>query len=373
MKKTNLLSLIFILLGITLVPAQNLTQTLDQYFNAHLSKNPEQPVANILVYLENSQQDFVYHKGFGQLSLTDSTAVTKDSPFKTASITKLFTSTLILQLVEDGKLQLDAPVVNLIGDQSYVGFDKLLLLDGQNYGHDITVRQLLNHTSGLADIFTDTQDEFMGLFFKNPQKLWTVQDLFDTYYQFGLHERAHFKPGDGFYYSDMNYFLLGIIIEKYRDMPLAEAYRTYILEPVGMSHTYLEYHEAATNNLDFPSLYMGTIEVNQDINTSFDWAGGGLVSTTYDLNLFMKALFDKQLITQEDLFHAMITDARDRYGFGIFLYDFDGVRFYGHSGFWGSDVFYNLKAGITMVVSVNQTNMPYKHYEFVNGIYQLIK
>ncbi|PNQ72284.1 hypothetical protein C1T31_12070 [Hanstruepera neustonica] len=373
MKKTTLLLVLFTLTIVAMVPAQNLSQKLDTYFKTHLSDNPDQPVANILVYLENEKQDFVYHKGFGQLSVSDDTTVSPNSPFKTASITKLFTATLILQLVEEGKLKLDDLVVELIGDQTFVGFNKLMMLDGKNFGKDIAVRQLLNHTSGLADIFTDTQEEFMGLFFENPQKLWTVQDLFETYYQFDLHNRAHFKPGEGFYYSDMNYFLLGLIIEKYRAMPLAEAFRTYILEPVGMSHTYLEYHEAATNTLAFPSLYLGDIEVNADINTSFDWAGGGLVSTTYDLNLFMKALFGKQLIKQDQLFQAMITDSRDRYGFGMFLYDFDGVRFYGHSGFWGSDVFYNPEAGITMVVSVNQSHLPYKHYEFVNGMYQLVK
>lgn len=373
MKKTTLLLVLFTLAIVAMVPAQNLNQKLDSYFKTHLSESPDQPVANILVYLENEKKDFVYHKGFGNLSVSDDTAVSPNSPFKTASITKLFTATLMLQLVEEGKFKLDDTAVKLIGDQTFVGFDKLMMLDGKNFGKVITVRQLLNHTSGLADIFTDTQEEFMNLIFENPQKQWSVADLFETYYQFGLHERAHFKPGDDFYYSDMNYFLLGLIIEKYREMPLVKAYRTYILEPVGMSNTYFEYHEAATNTLAFPSLYMGDIEVNTNINTSFDWAGGGLVSTTYDLNLFMKALFGKQLIKQEDLFHAMITDSRDRYGFGMFLYNFNGVRFYGHSGFWGSDVFYNPEEGITMVVSVNQTNLPYKHYEFVNGIYQLVK
>lgn len=373
MKKTTLLLVLFTLAVSALAPAQNLTKDLDNFFNEHLSDDPDQPVVNILVYLENEKKDFVYHKGFGQLSVSDDTTVSPNSPFKTASITKLFTATLILQLVEEGKLKLDDPVVGLIGDQAFVGFDKLMMLDGKNFSHDITLRQLLNHTSGLADIFTDTQEEFMNLIFENPQKQWSVKDLFETYYQFGLHERAHFKPGAGFYYSDMNYFLLGLIIEKYRETPLVEAYRTYILEPVGMSNTYLEYHETATNTLAFPSLYMGNIEVNTNINTSFDWAGGGLVSTTYDLNLFMKALFDKQLIKQDQLFQAMITDSRDRYGFGMFLYNFDDVRFYGHSGFWGSDVFYNPEAGITMVVSVNQTHLPYKHYEFVNGMYQLVK
>ncbi|MEM9680944.1 MAG: serine hydrolase domain-containing protein, partial [Bacteroidota bacterium] len=340
---------------------------------AHLSKNPEQPVANILVYLENEKADFVYNKGFGQRSVSDTTSVQKDSPFKTASITKMLTSTLILQLVEEGKFKLSDPVITLIGDIDFVGFEKLMTINDKNYGSEITVGQLLNHTSGLADIFTDTQEEFMGLFFENPQKRWTHQDLFELYYRFNLNHRAHFKPGKGFYYSDTNYFLLGLVIEKYRALTLAEAYRTYILEPAMMKNTYFEYHENSTNELSFPCSYMGNIEINKDINTSFDWAGGGLVSTTYDLSLFMKALFSKTLIKTDSLLKEMITDSKDKYGYGMFLYNFDGTRFYGHSGFWGSDVFYNPEEGITMVISVNQTHLPYSHKEFVRAIYDLIK
>ncbi|MEM1002567.1 MAG: serine hydrolase domain-containing protein, partial [Bacteroidota bacterium] len=208
---------------------------------------------------------------------------------------------------------------------------------------------------------------------ENPQKQWTPKDLFKFYYDYDLNNRAHFKSGKDFYYSDVNYFLLGLIIEKTTGMPLAEAYRNYILEPAGMSNTYLEYHEAPTNDLVMTSSYIGGMEINEDISTSFDWAGGGLVSTTKDLNLFMKALFSKKLIKNEKLFEEMITDSKNRYGYGLFLYNFSGVRFYGHSGFWGSDVFYNPDEKITMVISLNQTELPFSHKEFVRGFYGLIK
>ena len=373
MKTPNLLIILFFVASLAYTHAQPLETQLDNYFNAHLSDNPEQPVANILVYLENGTKDFVYNKGFGQVSMTDETTVQKDSPFKIASVTKMFTSTLILQLVEEGKFELSDKAKALISEIDYINFERLLMIDGKNYGGDITVKQLLNHTSGLADLFTDTQDEFMGKFFENPQKQWEVQDLFKLYYEFNLNNRSHFKPGDDFYYSDVNYFLLGLIIEKYSGLPLAEAYRTYILEPAGMKNTYFEYHEESTNDLAFPSSYMGNIEINPDINTSFDWAGGGLVSTTYDLNLFMKALFNKSLIKTESLFNEMISESGDRYGYGLILYSFDDVRFYGHSGFWGSGVYYNPEKEMTMVISVNQTNLPFSHRAFIKGVYDLVK
>ena len=373
MKTPNPLVFLLIVTNILFTHAQILEKQLDEHFATHLSYNPEQPVANILVYLENGKNDFVYNKGFGQISLSDDTPVQKDSPFKIASITKLFTSTLILQLVENGNLKLDDKVVNLIGEIDYVHFDQLLMLDGKNYGNQITVQQLLNHTSGLADLFTDTLEEFMGLFLENPQKQWKTEDLFDLYYAFNLNNRAHYKPGKDFYYSDVNYFLLGLIIEKYTELSLADAYRTYILEPAGMAKTYFEYHENSRNNLPFPSSYMESIEINPNLNTSFDWAGGGLVSTTYDLNLFMKALFNRTLVKSDSLLEEMLSESGDRYGYGVILYNFDEVRFYGHSGFWGSHLFYNPDKDITMVISVNQTDLAYSQRDFIKKIYNLIQ
>jgi D-alanyl-D-alanine carboxypeptidase len=125
--------------------------------------------------------------------------------------------------------------------------------------------------------------------------------------------------------------------------------------------------------LSFPSSYIGNIELNKDINTSFDWAGGGLVSTTYDLNLFMKALFNNKLIKTKKLFKAMISETGDHYGYGLTLYSFDDNRFYGHSGYWGSNVFYNPDLEISMIISVNQTDVPFNHKEFLRRIYDLIK
>jgi len=373
MKTPNHLIVLLFIASCLFTTAQNLETQLDEHFKKHLSLDPEQPAANILVYLENSKKDLAYNKGFGQVSVADQTPVQKDSPFKIASVTKMFTSTLILQLVNEGKFNLTDTAVDLLGKLDYIGFDRLLMMNGKNYGAKITVRQLLNHTSGLADLFKDTQEKFMGKFFENPQKQWNVRDLFQLYYAFNLNSRAHFKPGEGFYYSDVNYFLLGLIIEKYSELPLAEAYRTYILKPAEMKNTYFEYHEEPTNALAFPSAYMGNIEINPDINTSFDWAGGGLVSTTYDLNLFMKALFGGVLIKNEDLFEEMISESGDRYGYGLILYSFDDIRFYGHSGFWGSHVFYNPDLAISMVISVNQTHLPFNHREFVKSVYDLIR
>jgi D-alanyl-D-alanine carboxypeptidase len=373
MKKPNLLIVLYFVLSIALTNAQGLEKQLDDHINTYLSFNSEQPVANILVYLENAKKDFTYNKGFGQLSLSNETPVEANSPFKIASITKMFTATLILQLVEDDKFKLNDNVVDLIGEIEFVDFDRLSVFNGKSYGSKITVRELLNHTSGLADIFTDTEKEFMARLFENPEKQWTTEDLFELYYEFGLNTRAHFKPGKGFHYSDVNYFLLGLLIEKYTNLPLAEAYRTYILQPAGMQNTYYEYHETAKNALPMPSSYIGNIELNKDINTSFDWAGGGLVSTTYDLNLFMKALFTSVLFKNKNLFEEMISESDNRYGYGIILYSFDDIRFYGHSGYWGSDVFYNPDLEITMVISVNQTNLPFNHREFVKSIYNLIK
>lgn len=352
--------------------AQN-SEAIDSYYQSFLSNDEAKPLTALLVRLENKRTGTILHKGYGSNSITDTSKVVPNSPYKTASVTKMFTATLILQLIEQNKLQLSDRVSEVLSNELFVKFDQLHMYKGKPYAHEITVEQLLNHTSGLADIFSDTEEAFIQLFMSNPTKQWTTEDLFNTYYDFGLNTQAHFKPGEDYSYSDTNYFLLGLIIEKLTLTSLAEAYRSYIIEPARLKHTYFEYHEAPTNDISMPSTYLQDTELSTDLNTSFDWAGGGLVSTTSDLSLFIQALFDGQLIKDNGLFQKMIYNSGSRYGYGIFIYNVNGHTFYGHSGYWGNMVCHDPQRELTLAVSVNQSDPGFSFKELIKKSLKFIE
>ncbi|SCF02371.1 Beta-lactamase [Micromonospora haikouensis] len=139
--------------------------------------------------------------------------------FEAGSNTKTFTAVLALQLVDRGQLRLDAPVSRYLPQ---------VVPNGRN----ITVRMLLNHTSGL---FSYTGDEaFMAGLASDPQRVWTEAELLAVAF---AHE-PNFAPGTGWSYSNTNYTLLGMIIEKLTGKGLPELVRQRIAAPLGLRHTY---------------------------------------------------------------------------------------------------------------------------------------
>ena len=135
-------------------------------------------------------------------------AMTPQHTFRIASISKTFTATVVLQLVEEGKIALDDPVAAPLSNHPYVRFDQLL---GDHYGPQITVRQLLTHTSGLADYILDQR--FAALVMDHPQTQWSPKLIFEKYYEYALNQQVRFTPGEGYHYSvsfSIRSFWLGI-------------------------------------------------------------------------------------------------------------------------------------------------------------------
>ncbi len=189
----------------------------------------------MVVWIDAPEYQFAGASGFADL--TDEIPMSPEGAFRIGSITKMFTATVIIQLAEEGVLTLDDPLARWLPD----------VADQLPYGDQITLRHLLTHTSGLfnivehdaywADIFTEAViDEETGTV-----TLDCVQrDPNDTLARYVYGKDAYFEPGAGWYYSNTNYTLLGMVIEKAADMPLAEAYRSYIYEPLSMELTFLD-------------------------------------------------------------------------------------------------------------------------------------
>ncbi|MGN9783168.1 serine hydrolase domain-containing protein [Nonomuraea sp. ZG12] len=237
--------------------------------------------------------------------------------FRIGSVTKTFVATVVLQLVDEGKVRLDDPV-----DRHLPG-----LVPG---GEQITVRALLNHTSHLYDYMSEPGYS---------TNRWRGDARFRSYRPRELLKVAFAKklPDDGrWHYSNTNYVVLGLLVEKVTGRAYGEEVRRRILRPLGLRHTVVPGDRAglpsphAKGYEPMPRLVDAT-----RMNPSLDWAAGEMISTTADLERFMSALLDGKLTSAASL-RAMRTTVDTKVGFGYGLglqaYPLPCGKVWGHSG-----------------------------------------
>lgn len=281
--------------------------------------------------------------------------------FRIASISKMFVATVALQLVQEGWLQLDQTV-------------EFWLPGMLPNGDKITVRELLNHTSGLYDYLDSTFDRYM---INEPGRVWAPEELV----AYAAQHRAQFAPGEAgrWSYSNTNYVLLGLIVQKVTQHPLQQEIHSRILDPLGMGNTFFEPAESVPGGP--MRSYEGARDLT-DINLSVAWGAGSITSTTSDLTRFAQALFGGQLLRPETL--ALMQDfmpARagwaQGYGLGMMqdhvsvgnnasgqprAAELGLVR--GHTGGLigeRSVLWYFPERGITMAISINVMNADPNH------------
>ncbi len=279
----------------------------------------------VIMWIDAPQYQF--EGASGSANLVDGTPMPPEGAFRIGSITKMFTATVIMQLVEDGVLTLDDPLALWLPE----------VAEQLPYGDQIAIRHLLTHTSGLfnvvehesyyADIFTEmVVDEATG----NVTLDCVERDPNDTLARYVYGKEAQFEPGTQWRYSNTNYTLLGMIIETAAQMPLAEAYRTNIYEPLGMISTFLDCYEAPL--ADVVHGYTASGDTMTDVTAlheSVGWSAGGLVSTAPDLIAFARGLFSGAMFDNPETVAAMTTPApNSAYGLGIMLQD----GYLGHAG-----------------------------------------
>lgn len=336
--------------------------SVNQLLEAHLDHMGSSPVHSILLRVDRVGEVPLVQTGVGWQD-QEGRPVDASRQFRIASITKTFVATVILQLVEEKKVKLTDRIADHLSDHAFLGVDSLHYYQGQSFAGEISIEHLLSHYSGLADIFNDKASEFFGIVFSNPQQAYSPKAIVKLYYDFGLHREAHFRPGEDFAYSDMNYVVLGLLIEKLEEQPLAGVLRRRILDPLGLTSTYFEFYEEAPNEPTL--LHQWYDDQNMStINTSFDWAGGGLVSNMQDLSTFIEALFNGQLIqptTLERMIQISPTGPyEDPYGLGVYASTFNGDLYFGHFGFYGSYVGYCPERNQTLIYNISQGNPSFR-------------
>ncbi|MDR7301916.1 serine hydrolase domain-containing protein [Haloactinomyces albus] len=244
------------------------------------------------------------------------------SRFRVGSITKTFMATIALQLTGEGKLALDAPVERYLpgiipGDQ------------------DITVRMIMNHTSGLFNYTTDPK--FATTFLRNRQRTFAPEELVRIAMQ---HEPEYDPAPDEPSYSNTNYVLLGMLIEKVTGNDIRSELHERVLRPAGLRHTRFPEHFPfikGPNAHGYLGL-QGPSEPLTDVtrfNPSWAWTAGAITSTTSDLNRFYRALLTGELLAPEPLEEMQATTPLNSglpYGLGLTRIPMCGTTLWGHDG-----------------------------------------
>ncbi|MFJ2589568.1 serine hydrolase domain-containing protein [Streptomyces sp. NPDC087538] len=264
-----------------------------------------------------------YTAGVGDLRT--GAKVPKDGQVRAGSNTKAFTAVVVLQLVAEKKIALDAPV-----DTYLPG-----LLRGEGIdGRHITIRQLLQHTSGLPE-YVDK-----AAVLKDLQRYYEPRELLDS----ALAQKAHFSPGTKWEYNNTNYLVAGMVIQKVTGRPLGEEINRRIIDRIGLRHTYFPTPGDMTIDEPHPKGYHRDAadspwrEVTE-LDPSWGWAAGAVISTTSDLNRFYAALLDGELLPPAQLAQMRTTVPAEavgpgvRYGLGLTSRPLPcGGLYWGHGG-----------------------------------------
>ena len=257
--------------------------------------------------------------------------------------------------------------------------DFAFVYKGIDYSNEVLVRQLLNHTSGIADYWEDKPikgKSIKEMVVEEPERFWKPEDTIDhTRYN----QKAVSSPGKKFHYSDTGYNLLGKIIEAITQKPFHENLKTEIFNPLGMDHSYLLYRGGPNEKSTHPILdtYIGEHEVSGYKSISADWAGGGVVTTTEDLLLFHKALVNHTLIHKETL--ELCSKDTERWGFGMdygygilflnigkmVIFQSEELNMWGNFGSIGAYMFYNPAYDVYIIGSFDHSKYMRRQIRFI--------
>lgn len=271
------------------------------------------------------------------------TPLTINTPCRVASNTKPFTAAAVLRLAERGQLALDEAA------ELYLRSDTCAVLRAGGFRPDqITLRQLLAHTSGLPD-HTDAPNSLEHAL-ENPDRIWTRLEQVQTAVDLGGPLSA---PGETYHYSDTGYVLLGEVIERVTGQLLGPAIRALLdFARFNLSSTWWEGMEKAPTGAKRAQQFVRGRDVT-NIHPSIDtFGGGGLTMSVRDLGCLTAALFEGQLFRSPWTLAEMLrpTEARlgDEYRLGVSAMRIEGIEVFGHQGYWGTAAFHAPASKITV-------------------------
>ncbi|MEU4119645.1 serine hydrolase domain-containing protein [Kitasatospora sp. NPDC028055] len=259
----------------------------------------------------------------GVADLATGAKVPKDAQIRIGSNTKTFTAVVALQLVGEGKVRLDEPIETYLPG----------LVRGEGIdGNHITVRELLQHTSGLPDYEGEVEEATML------QRYFEPRELLDIAFR----HKAGSAPGEKFDYSSTNYVVIGLLIQKITGRPLGEEIDRRIVQRIGLRHTYFPTIGDRSIREAHPRGYRqekpgGPLIDTTEMDPSMGWAAGQMTSTNADLNQFFTALLGGRLLPAAQLAEMRTTvpigDSGAGYGLGLISRPLScGGVYWGHGG-----------------------------------------
>jgi D-alanyl-D-alanine carboxypeptidase len=294
--------------------------------------------------------------------------MTKDTPVFIASINKLYTATVIMRLYEKGILSLDDPMSRYLPEGLIRGIH---VYKGKDYSKEITIKQLLSHTSGIADYYTEKLKGGKSVFeslLENPERTWrdneTIEWARDKL-------EPNFRPGTDASYSDTNFDLLQKIIETIVGQPLHAVYEDFIFRPLGLTHTWLIERSAPQIPI-FPAdvFYKDRNITNIRLNSAY-WPY--MVSSAEEMIIFLKALNEGRIVSKDTLelmhnWHKL--EFPLQYGFGTMYFKLPPLMtkitklspLWGHSGSTGSFLYYSRGRDLYLAGTINQVDSKIKPF-----------
>lgn len=275
-----------------------------------------------------------------------------DHVFRIASVTKVYTAATVMRLVEQGVLGLQDPLTQHLGAPSLIGL--------RAAGHDpgqITLFHLLTHTAGLAD--HATSDAYRQAVEAQPQRRWSRQEQIDLAMRLSGPLAG---PGQRFSYADTGYLLLAEVVERASGQPLPSAMRERLgFARLGLVQTHFETLEPKPARQLRAHQYIGTWDV-LDIDASCDlYGGGGLVSTTREVAIFLRGLLRGELFERPQTLAMALMTPTVVAPPGAFLHSallrgrtWGGLPCWGHGGYWGVGAAYFPTHDVALVATWGQ-------------------
>lgn len=335
---------------------QNYSQTVEEKYKQLKKTKPQKAlekavrklkVPGAVVYISGPQETWIGASGFSNLE--SKIPMKPNDQFGLASVSKTYVAVAVLQLVEQGKLNLDKAISNYLPENISTNIP---------YSNQITLRQLLNHTSGVVNYYDRKFNELTKN--RSRYQYWTATEAIKLIYK----RQPNIQPGKEHEYSDSNYILLEIIVEQITGKSLAEVIRKQILNPLGLKSTYTEIREP--NLKPIVTGYSrrnknAILDSHKYLNEGNGLGDGGLIANASDTAKFLNALLAEKTLLSPQMLKEMLNfvpvEKDNDYGLGIANFQTRFGKAIGHSG-WSygfvSLMLYFPDRDITAVVLVNE-------------------
>jgi len=327
-------------------------------------------VHNVVAAVQSHGRSINFVGAAGIADPQTGTAMTPDTPYFIASVTKMYTAAIILRLYEEKRVDLNAPISEYLPASLTRAIH---VYKGTDYSDRIKISNLIDQSSGLADYEADKprggKSILDGLKDGHDRAIDTAEAI-----EIVRNLSPRFAPGTRgkAHYSNANYRLLGAIIESVTGKPMATNFKEMIFAPLGLQHTYLFDWTVPRSDEDPATIYLKDTPLNAPKYLSSNVSDGGIVSTASECVIFLRAFFEGQVFDKA-LFERMMNWNSIFfplcYGYGLMRFRLPRLfwispfpEFVGHSGSTGSFAFTCPSRSMYLAGTINQMASPSKPF-----------